>query len=399
MLALLCLLVTPGSSAQDAYLSRDGGKWETLVARRGDQAATLTVQPAQQALLVLRKPVWMVLDDHAAPLLRSAAADGQAVEVGEMLDVTAETHGPTLRVQLADDANPVDPTSAAILVDGRRFAPAAAERADGGLAATFDLSSLPVGGYTGALEARDLAPQGNTLRVPLHLTVNGILRQSDGQTITVARAGREYTIGGAGKGQGFVRLGDTGAVAYVTTQVNDKFVYARNIVATEEIDEGRGVRLTADVIGIDNQDFGQIAKLEFDVTTRADFPGILLTSRATNLDADGSVYCFWGWLPGKGFVTLDGEQAWSMTYRDIGKVGWAFLPPTSPGSPGIGMLSDLKFGESRFGTLLLYTDPQRLDTPKGGAVEMKLAFVQADDAQAVADAYQTLEAANWFARP
>lgn len=399
MLALLGVWLTTLTHAQDAYVSRDGGKWETLPAKRGGQAVTLTVQPAEKALIVLRKPDWMVLDDQAGPVLQAVTVDGQAVPVGERLEVTAETHGPTLRIRLADEANRVDPKSVAVTAAGQRFLPSATEPANGGLVATFDLSSLRVGSYDAALEARDLAPAGNMLRVPLRLTVNGILRQSDGQTVTVARGGYEYTIGGPGKGQGFVRLGSTGAAAYLTTQANDKFVYARNIVAIEEIDDGRGVRLTADIVGIDSQDFGQIAQLEFEVTTHPDFPGILLTSRATNLDADGSLYCFWGWLPGEGFVTLDGEQAWSMTYRDIGKVGWVFLPPNNPGSPGIGVMSNLKFGESRFGTLLLYTDPQRVDTPKGGTVEMRLAFLQAADAQAVTDAYETLDAAGWFEGP
>jgi hypothetical protein len=194
-----------------------------------------------------------------------------------------------------------------------------------------------------------------------------------------------------------VQLGADGPTAYLTTQVGDKFVYARDVVGVEELKDG--LRLRTDVVGLEGQDFGQIAALEFDATTRPGFPGLLLTSRARNLGAAAEVYCFWGWLPGNGFVTSAGEQAWSMTYREIGHAGWVFLPPTKPGAPGIGVLSPLRFGESRFGTLLLYTDPQRIATATGEAVEMRLALMQAYSARAVADAYAALQAEGWPAAP
>jgi hypothetical protein len=267
------------------------------------------------------------------------------------------------------------------------------------LAARLDLSSLPVGSHEAVLEACDLSPAANALRVPLHIAVNGVLRQDDGQTVVVTRAGHDYILGGSGKGQGFLRLGSGGPAAYLTTQVGDKFVYARDVVAMEDLDEGAGLRLRTDIIGIEGQDFGQIAELEFDVATHSEFPGLLLTSRARNLGPDAEVYCFWGWLPGAGFFTAEGEQAWSMTYRDLGNVGWVFLPPTQPGSPGIGVLSALRFGESRFGTLLLYTDPQRIMAAAGDAVEMRLAFMRADDAETVAEAYAALEATGWLTGP
>jgi hypothetical protein len=232
------------------------------------------------------------------------------------------------------------------------------------------------------------------LRLPVRVTVNGLRRDADGQTVTVARSGQEYILGGAGRGQGFLRFGGTGAAAYLTTQVGESFVYARNIVAVEELGGGAGARLKADVIGIDNQDFGQIAELEFDADTIPEFPGLLLTSRARNLVGDSEVYCFWGWLPGQGYVTAEGPQTWSMTYRNIGKVGWVYLPPTGTG-PGIGVISALPFGESRFGTLLVYTDPTRIPTPQGQSVEMKLAFLLTDSPERVREAHDALLATGW----
>ncbi len=389
--------------AQESLVGTPGAAWLPLTAARHEGAVTLTVAPSDaeggRVLLVVGKPEWMALDDETAPRLRAAFADGRAVEVGEGLEVVEEGKGPHLRVVVGDEANPVDPASLSVWVDGRRVAPQTTEEVEEGLAATFDLTSLAVGGHIGTLEARDLAPAANVLRLPLRLAVNGLLRHADGQTVTIARAGREYTVGGSGRGQSFVRLGEDGPSAYLTTQVGDRFVYARDVVAIEELPDQQGLSLRTDIVGIEGQDFGQIAELAFDVGTLSEFPGILLTSHARNLGAAAEVYCFWGWLPGEGFVTPEGQQAWSMTYRDIGHVGWVFLPPVRAGSPGIGVLSALRFGESRFGTLLLYTDPQRIPTATGEGVMMRLALMQAENAQAVAEAHGALEAAGWLAGP
>jgi hypothetical protein len=215
--------------------------------------------------------------------------------------------------------------------------------------------------------------------------------------VTVCAGGQEFVLGGGGgvAAGPFLRLGRDGASAYLSTQVGAKFVYARRLVGIEDLPNG-GARLIADVIGIDNQDVGQVARLEFDVTFDPDFPGLLLTSRARNLDADGQVYCFWGWLPGASYVSATGEHPWKMAYDTVGKVGWVYLRPSRPDAPGIGMLSPLVFGESRFGTMLLYTDPQRIDTKRGEAVEMKLAFMLTDKPEAVAAACEVLMRKGWL---
>ena len=387
--------------AQDSFIGGRGAPWRPLAVTRSAEAVTLAIEPGDaiggRVLVVVDRPEWMILGDVTAPALQAASVDGRAVEVGETLELSAEGGGPRLRIVVGDETSPVDPGSLALVLDGQRRGPDTTETVEGGLAATFDLGSVVVGRHEGALEARDLAPEANSLRVPLRLAIDGVLRHGDGQTVTVTRNGHEYVLGGSGRGQSFLRFGDAGPAAYLSTEVGGKFVYARDVVAVGDLEGGSGLRLRTDIIGIEGQDFGQIAELEFDVAMRREFPGVLLTSRARNLGAAAEVYCFWGWLPGEGFVTPDGEQAWSMTYRDIGNVGWVFLPPTRPGSPGIGMLSALRFGESRFGTLLLYTDPQRIPTAPGEAVEMRMAFMQAESAQAVAEAYKTLAADGWLA--
>ncbi len=393
------MLIASLGSADTVYLRGAGGKWLSVPGKRQGASLSVTVSPSQtdagRAILVLSKPPWMVLDDTTAPVLKSLATGGAPVKVGERLDLRATGKGPVLEATFEDDANPVLATSVAATLGGQVIHAEAKPGAPAKRATvTLNLSTLAPGAYDGFLEAADMSPLANTLRVPVHLAVDGIRRHSDGQTVTVCAGGQEYVVGGPGTGQGFVRLGPTGASAYLSTSVSGKFVYARNITAIEDIPNG--ARLVADVIGIENKDFGQIARLEFDVSTDPDFAGVLVTSRAVNLDADGPVYCFWGWLPGASYATADGDHAWKMAYANVGKVGWVFLRPTQPGKPGIGLISPLVFGESRFGTMLLYTDPTNIQTKRGDAIEMKLAFMLADDPQAVAAACGALKAKKWL---
>ena len=397
--SLAFILIASLGSADTVYLRGAGGKWLSVPGQRQGASVSVTVSPSQtdagRAILVLGKPPWMVLDDTTPPVLKSLTAGGAPVKVGERLDLRATGKGPVLEATFEDDASPVLTASVAATLGGQVVHAEAKPGAPAKRATvTLNLSALGPGAYDGFLEAADMSPLANTLRLPLRVAVDGIRRHPDGQTVTVCAGGQECVIGGPGTGQGFVRLGPTGAAAYLSTQANGKFVYARNITSIEEIPNG--ARLVADVIGIENKDFGQIARLEFDVSTAPDFPGVLVTSRAVNLDADGPVYCFWGWLPGASYATADGDHAWKMAYANIGKVGWVFLRPTRPGTPGIGLVSPLVFGESRFGTMLVYTDPTNIQTQRGGAVEMKLAFMLADDPQAVAAACDALKAKGWL---
>lgn len=398
-----CLLAVPGWHVwgDEVFVRKGAGAWRTLGAERHDGTLTVRISAedteAGRALLVLGKPDWMTLDDAAAPVVSALSVDGQPVEVGERLEIRTEGEGPRLQAVLDDGANPLRHDSLMLALAGRTIqaSDVSGEPLARTATASFDLSSLGPGVYEGALMARDMAPTDNALRLPVRVVVDGMRRHVDAQAITVCRAGHEYVVG-PGSGHAFVRLGSTGATAYLSTEVNGKFVYARRTVGQQNLPESGGLRLKADVIGIDDQDFGQIAELEFDLETAPQSPALLVTSRARNLSGDGDVYCFWGWLPGSGYVTADGEHAWTMTYAEIGAVGWVFLRPERPGQPGIGVLTDLPFGESRFGTLLIYTDPKRIHTVRGDAVEMRLAFMMADGPQAVAEAYETLTAMGWL---
>ena len=100
---------------------------------------------------------------------------------------------------------------------------------------------------------------------------------------------------------------------------------------------------------------------------------------------------FWGWLPGAGYVTSDGEtHEWSMSYDDVTPDRWLLLPSKTEGTPGVGWISSEDFGESRFGTMVLYTDPRKPTVEAGGSVSMTFALMPATDIQEVADVAQRL---------
>jgi hypothetical protein len=125
--------------------------------------------------------------------------------------------------------------------------------------------------------------------------------------------------------------------------------------------------------------------LEFDFEVRRTTPALLLTSRAINHGPEREIYCFWGWLPGREFQLAGDPQPreWRTEYRDLGVFDWAFLPPLA-GQTGLGVVTPQVIGESRFNTMLFYTEPKRLKTPKEGSVEMKLALFPAKSAEEVA---------------
>ena len=386
--------------AQSVHIGGPGREWREAESAREGGAVTIIVRPsdtaAGRALLVIDKPEWMTLADDEPPRIESATVGEQAAGVGESLSIAAAGAASPLKLQFVDDANPIAGQSVALVADGQRIPPASLTVDGHRASATFDLTALGAGAYAGHIEVTDRSPAANALHVPFYLTVDGVRRHPDGQGVTVCCKGSEFVVRGGARTKGFLELGDTGASAYLTSQVGGQNLWANAVLEITDLPDGEGVRVLMDVSDVDGADVGRPAALEFDLEPAPDLPGLLVTSRARNLLENGPVYCFWGWLPGEGYVTSEGEHAWSMTYSAIGSVGWVFLPSLRADGTGIGMLSPLVFGESRFGTMLLYTDPQRIETPQGGEVEMKLALMLADSADQVSDAQAYLAGETWW---
>jgi len=347
----------------------------------------------------------MVLEDETPPEITALSFDGTNLPVTGAIDLGSLPAAPrTISVEARDEQNPLDPNSAFVALGG---ATARIEVDAGKLGPpeksgsfTASLPDLPPGIYEGAAEVADLSPQGNVAEVPITFSIFGIEPSEDQQSVRIAGPGTGFEI--KADRQAFITIGPAGPSMYLTVQNAGNYLYVREFTAVESIEdspEAKAVRVSCSLEDIDGKPLERdeaATEVTYDLAVRADLPCMLVTSRAKNLGDKQDVYCFWGWLPGDGYVTPDGEEhEWTMKYGDIGHVGWVYLPPSRAGATGVGWISPLLFGESRFGTMLLYTDPTRIETETDGVVETQFAIMPADGAEQVAAAARKLEEIGW----
>lgn len=411
---IICaLLIAVGACAQQAVVHLRGadGSWTQLAAQTEGEVIRFTIGPEQapggRALVVINKPEWMVLEDEQAPRVLQvtvgerelAPGEEGAVELGQLPAGTVR-----LTVKVADDANPVDPASVSVVGAGSGLKVQVVEsdlpRAAGEGTVTLLIENLQPGVYRPLLRVADMSPQRNTALVPLPMSVYGLGVAPDGQSVRLAGAGKTYEIGP--EGMKFLSIGEGGPSLYLSTQIHGQFYYVNGFAAIEQWSEAEGLvgaTLRAHLMDIDkkpvtNQQAG--LELSFNVGLVPDLGCLLITGHARNLGEASDVYCFWGWVPGSGYVTPDGERhAWSMSYRDLGELGWVFLPSQQEGRPGVGWIGPGIFGESRFGTMIQYTNPKYIKTPSGGEVTTHLAVMPAGSAEEVAAVAEKLEALGW----
>ncbi len=397
----LPILAAVGVRAQEpvAHVRGADGKWREVPIERTDGKTTVKLTPqltaGGRATIVLDKPEWMTLEDSLPPMILSATVGEKALSSEGGLDLGAwGATPPPLRLSVADDGNPVDPESIQV-----RGLPAAATVDAGTLGppqrtgeVTITLPELPAGVYDAGLCVADLSPQSNTLRVPLRLAIMGVRVAADGSGVTLVNGHSEYTM--ANGAHVPLTIGPGGPTAYVTGQVGGTFFFPREVSGVEVLQdtaEIKSCRVTTKIGDADGKPLEMAGRFEVDLTVRSDLPCLLARSRCFNEVADGEVYTFWGWLAGKGFETAEGPQEWLGAYQNVGKVGWVYLPPTAAGRPGIGWISPLMFQQSRFNTLLLLTDPTRIATKKGEAVDMDFAIMPAESAEQVAQVAAQLD--------
>lgn len=410
-----CILLTlaAGAWAQDGtvHLRLGDGAWTELAADTEGGTVHFTITPEQapdgRALVVINKPDWMVLEDDAAPTITSLTVDGETVELGEggAIDLGERPTGTlTLVLDLSDDKNPIDASSVRIET-GVSSLPVEVTEADlpetetsGTL--TLVLEDVPPGVHEAKLEIADRSPQRNATSIPLSLSVYGVGVGPGGQSVLLSGAGKTYEV--LPEGQKFITIGEGGPGLYLTTQLHGQYYYVNEFASVEELSgvEGLpGARVYTNLRDIDknlatNEEAG--LDLSFDVALMAETGCLLVSAYAKNIGAAGDVYCFWGWLPGEGYVTPDGERhEWTMGYENIGEIGWVFLPAKSEGQPGVGWIAPGMFGESRFGTMVLYTNPTRIAIETDGELATHLAVMPASSAEEVAAVAAKLEELGW----
>jgi len=394
ILAMWLLLACAAFScaAPVAHVRGADGKWREVPVEQTDGRLTLKLSPRElsggRATIVVDKPEWMQLEDSMAPMVIGARIGDRQLDTGAGLDLGAwSAVPPALNLSVGDDGNPVDPASVRVLglptaptVDVSKLGPPA-KTGD----ITITLPELSPGVYEARLLLSDLSPQANLLTVPVRLAIMGVSAAEDKSAVRLVNGATEYKI--AHGAHVPLTIGPGGPTAYVTGQVGGTFLFPREITGIEMLPdtaESKSCRVTTSIGDADGKPLEIPGRFEFDLTVRSDLPCLLVRSHCYNEVADGDVYTFWGWLPGKGFTTPSGPQEWTGTYQDVGKVGWVFLPGDGA-KPGIGWISPLVFQQSRFNTMLLLTSPTRIATRKGEAVSMDFAIMPAGSAEQVAE--------------
>ncbi|OGV72835.1 MAG: hypothetical protein A3K19_02525 [Lentisphaerae bacterium RIFOXYB12_FULL_65_16] len=404
-----------GQGAGRDYFRPSAGPWTELTTdRQAGKPVTFTLSPAQcgpagEALVVLGKPDWMTLDDTNPPRLTSVTVGGTVrpltgtdLALGCVPGESAE-----IAITLEDDANPLAP-------DGITF------RLAGNVTSGFSLdhsgvpplqrsgcvvvrlNGLAPGAYRGELIVHDMAPAANRAVFGVSVQVFGITVSPDKQAVSLAAPGADYRLRAHLSEQ---LLLPGGIWSKLTTRTGTTYLYPRTLTEVSMLRDTpteKTVLVKASTQDIDGKPSEGLGALEYELTVRSDTPALFVTTRSVNIsgkDADNSAN--WGWLPAAYYVTPEGRKEWRGKsvdkYLDVGRVGWLWLAHTKPSEPGLAWMSALKFGESRFDTMLLYSESAR--NKPGEWVEMRFAVAPAKSPEETAAIYQDLVARGLLTPP
>lgn len=408
LIPALILLASATVLAASVHVRTADGSWTELEATEEDGTVGFSISPddadAGRALVVINKPDWMVLEDETAPAVTRYAI-GDAVEdvpADQPLTITGLGDTPDQRrvtLTVTDDANPIDTATAVLRIDGRppvRPEIAAEDREGRSATFTLDLNEFGPGAWQGTFEVADLSPVRNALNVPVEFSIAGAQIAGNRQSATLSGGGAGFTVR-ADKRE-TVRVDAADVSAFLSLQPDgEKHLYVRDFADMQDLGAESGwhrVEATVNLEDIDgepvtDEQVGVSVTMRFAV--HGDIPAVLVTTTATNLAQTRSMYAFWGWLSGDGFVTSDGvEHEWSMGYDDVAPDRWLLLPSPTENEPGVGWISPGDFGQSRFGTMLLYTQPRKPTVETGEAVVTTFALMPATEIDEVAEVARRL---------
>jgi hypothetical protein len=394
VLALVWLVSVAGAAPTVAYVRGPDGQWVKLPASEEGGRVTVVLRPERIGTgtvnLIVNKPGWMVLDDAEPPMVAWLKVNGNEIRVSGECDLGVVGQFPlTLGVGLKDNANPLNAQTVQVSLPSSAPGP----RLDvSGLGppkpngrVSVEIPRLPPGDYNVEVTVADLSPQANATTVRFRFKVIGFDVSQDQQTVRVGTPGGEFTFRAQRVRE--LQVG-TASPAYLSTGIAGHFLYIDTIERVEVLQDTptvKSVRLHVLPGKTDKDDDGtKFARLQYDLTIRDGLPALLVTSHTINVGPKQDVYTWWGWLPGTKWWDAAGEHVWSGQYKDVGKIGWVFLPQDNAETPGIGWISPHVFGESRFNTMLLYTDPRTIPTDTNQSVDMNFAIMSAKTAAEVA---------------
>jgi|LSQX01.1.fsa_nt_gb hypothetical protein len=410
----LSIAVAACSVAATVHIRTADGTWVEVEAAEANGAVKFDVTPAHapdgSTLVVVDKPDWMVLEDETPPHVSSYSigegtwemetGEGFAWERGpvRLVGIGDQDWTRLVTFHVVDDANPLDTTSALLRIDGRPPLPLRLETDVGRHSASFtaDLNAFGPGAWEGVLEVADLAPTRNAFTMPLRFAIPGLQIAEDQQSVNFSAAGAGFTVRGGRSDT--ISVDASGISAHMTLQPGgQKHLYVRGFESVTDLGTENGWReveakaLLEDIDGKPVTDEEVGVRLYLNAAVHNDLPAIVVTGTVENIGAERSMYGFWGWLPGAAYVTPDGDtHEWTMTYHDFGNPGWVFLPNKSADRPGVGWISGETFGESRFGTMLLYTTERKPAVATGDSLTMTFALMPALAAEEVEEMAERL---------
>jgi len=395
-----------GEAAAGDFCQPAGGAWSALpTERQPGRPVTFTLAPTQcspagEALVVLGKPAWMALADTTPPRLTGLTVNGTArplagngVALGGIAGDGAE-----IAMSLADDENPLAADGIALHLtpdagNALRLERPGWQPLQRQGQVVLRTNGLRPGAYHGELVVSDLAATVNRAVYSLSFSVFGATIAPDRQSVVLVGAGAEYRLQAHLSDQ---LLLPGGIWSKLTTRSAGTWLYPRQfteVTVVRDTPAEKTVLVKANTQDLDGKANEGLGALEYELTVRTDTPALLVTTRSLNIagkavDSNAS----WGWLPAAYYVTPSGRQEWrgkaADKYLDVGRVGWLWLAPVRAGAPGLAWMSHLKFGESRFDTMLLYSETTT--APAGGNVEMRFAVAPAASPEEAAAIYQDL---------
>lgn len=410
VLAAACFgAADPGGATID-YLAPTGWQRVTTEPLEGKLAIRLipSVLGVSQTALVINKPDWMTLTDGAPPALTGVRVDDRSLKVVPDLQLGAFWKLPDeIRIALADESNPLDQETLRVLLDGKssgldwEFLPAAGPAPQKAGELRLRLHRLVPGVHQLTVSVADRSPFANATTYPLRIAVNGHRISENGQRLTLVAGGVEYVV--RPEFQRFLSVGDSGVHLHPTVQFRRPFYGVRRFTHIQTVvDEPahQVIRVDAVPSELNTGRLSRYVALQFEFELAGASKLLQVTTRVFNRShAPGALYCFWGDFRGAGYV-LPGadkerneERSWTHRYIDIGVADWVFVPPVDPHGVGLGIVSPQPLGESRFGGLLLYTDPKKVRVRKGGSVELRFGVTPAATPEEVIEAQRQFERA------
>ncbi|MFP3902998.1 MAG: hypothetical protein ACLFWB_02030 [Armatimonadota bacterium] len=390
--------------SEPVYYQAADGSWASMDAPVEDGRLKIHITPESapngEALLVINKPEWMVLDDTEPPQLNGLKVNGNArpvslpsLHLGTLGGETAE-----VIVAASDAKNPLSPDSLRFELYDRPDVDIQIDPGDIGppnksARLVVNISGLTPGAYEGLFSVSDLAPLTNILQKPIRFNIFGVSVADDKQTVTLANEATEYVLQPDKSEQ--LKL-PNGLWAKLTSNVPGNFLYPlsfTDVQITKDAADGKTVLVTADCQNLDEEPVEGVLKIEYELTVRPDTAALQVVTRSINIsDKKQSIGPNWGWLNCPYYVTPEGRGEWSSgkdnKYSDIGKVDWLWLAPRNEQNPGLLWVSPDRFGEFMGGSILLYGP--RVDAKTDEYSEMRMFFAPAESAEKAEEIYNDL---------